>query len=150
MIDLRTEIKELSDALPKGLEKRLKPRTLASINDKVLDKNDQEIEQLIEEAYHYLKELRSDNKPAQKSFRKTMRLLKSKVRETYGYIEKGALVSEYMSIGIGIGLAFGAVFVAFNPALIAIGLPIGVAIGLGVGQQKENKADEDNKLYDSE
>ncbi|MEC9484864.1 MAG: hypothetical protein UMR38_03180 [Candidatus Izemoplasma sp.] len=140
-------IEALNDDLSAHLQKRLKPLRLVKIHNKLGDTEDEQVEALLNHAKDTLKDVKEGNRSVMKHFLKTIKELKQTVRDKYGYIEKGELVSEYMSMGIGISLAFGAVFMFINPAFIAITLAVGVAVGLSVGQHKENDAEKQNKLY---
>jgi hypothetical protein len=110
-------------------------------------KDDELVSHLIDLMIDHLQAIKSGKIEKKQQYLKLFKELKKHVKEKYGYVQKGSVQGEYMSLGIAFGLMIGVAFSTINTAFIAIGLPIGVALGLSLGTQKEKELEKDDKLY---
>ena len=141
------DIKAYNEKLIDKNRKKLKPLVLARLNDKLLEINDSEVEEMLQRITRLLKDISQGSVEDIKLYKKTFQSLKKLVRKKYDLIEEGTLQGEYMAMGVALGIAFGAAFSAIQVGLIGVGLPIGVAVGAGLGKQKEEEAKKKGKIY---
>ena len=128
-------------------KKRLNTQVLVNLLNKIKDKNNSDIDQLVNELLSTFKGTANMESFDQKLYRKQYALLVKTVRTTFGYIAKGTLVGEKMSIGIAIGVAIGAGLMTINAGFIGIGIAIGVSLGLVFGSSQEKKEEEKGNIY---
>lgn len=128
-------------------KKKYSVENLINLLKKTDLKDDELVSHLIDLMIDHLQAIKSGKIEKKQQYLKLFKELKKHVKEKYGYVQKGSVQGEYMSLGIAFGLMIGVAFSTINTAFIAIGLPIGVALGLSLGTQKEKELEKDDKLY---
>jgi hypothetical protein len=148
MESLNKKLDSLSNDMNDKTKKSLSIEHLNNVLKKLDDNNitNQETLKLVHAQIDLLAQVK-DSKVNAKAYHKHYRQLKTHLKDTYGYIQKGSIQSEYMSLGVAFGLLLGAALMTLNTTYLAIGLPIGVAVGLSLGSAKENTLEAKDKLY---
>lgn len=147
MNDYSETIESLSIRFDEKRNKKIASDLLQRLCYKLQDESNMEIDDLLKTTFEHYREVANNEEIKLKEYYKSLRLLRKKVKEIYGYTAKGELKDQYTSMGIALGVCFGAPFSVVNPAFIGIGIPIGLAIGIAIGQNKEKIADDEGKTY---
>lgn len=147
MNETSMKLQQLQSQCDEKKQKKYKIQTFINLCNKVEDKEDLILVELIRQSYDLLFQLIHGEDVKSKEYRKSFIRLQKTVRDLYGFTAKGQIRAEYTGMGIAIGVAMGAPFSAINPGLVGIGLPIGLAIGAGIGDKKEKEAEAQNKVY---
>jgi len=147
MEEKTNRLNEIKEQMIEKDKKKYSIENLINLSKKPDLKDDDLVNHLIDLMIDHLQAINSGKTDKKQQYLKLFKELKKHVKETYGYVQKGSVQGEYMSLGIAFGLMIGVAFSTINTAFIAIGLPIGVALGLSLGTEKEKKLEKEDKLY---
>lgn len=142
-----SEIKHITKDFDKKRIKKLKIDSLVSLNIKLIDLEDEDIEKSMLELKNILRNI-ADNEPKQyRSYRREFEVMKKNVIDKFGFYQKGSIIEKSIGLGLVFGIAIGAALTSMMTSSAAIGLVLGMSIGSAIGSKKEKEEEAAGNLY---
>ena len=136
---IETITKDLNDDQKKFLQLGSLKRLINKLDDQKLQPLTEDLDELIE----LLKPVSRDyTRRNRKPYIKKLQIIKKKVKEKYGYIQKGTLFSLYFALCFSMGTAMGVVF-----DNIAMGTSLGLLAAAVFSLIAEKDAEKKGLLY---
>ncbi|WKY47695.1 hypothetical protein Q5O24_15300 [Eubacteriaceae bacterium ES3] len=108
-----------------------------------------EVQQLVAEVEEMLEAVIEGglDKASIRAYQKAYKAMTVDIKKIYGIEPAGAIVSQYLAVGLSIGTGLGVALLSVNPAFISLGIGIGLSLGVALGSAKEKEAKKSGKMY---
>ena len=147
ILNYESEVRHITKDFDKKMIKKYSVDSLVSLNNKLIDMENHDIEKSMLELKSFLRNI-ADGEPKQRRiYRKEFESLKKSVIEKYGFYQKGSVIENSIGLGLVFGVAIGASLTSLLVSSAGIGLALGMAIGSAIGTRKEKELEAADKLY---
>jgi len=141
------EIEHITRDFDVKMIKKYKIDSLISLNKKLTNLENADIEKSMLELKRILKNIEDKEPKQNRIYRKEFEVLKKTVIKEYGFHQKGSVIESHIALGLVFGVSIGAALTNAMATSSGVGLAIGIAIGSGIGNKKEKVLEEAGKLY---
>lgn len=146
---LQQTLEALRKPLSEADSKKLKLEVIQRLLIKLEREEHAEIEQDMERLIQQIPDAAKDS-AIRKSFLKSLNAIQNKVKQAFGYVERGSLKGSFLGVGMAMGLCMGAGIGSVSEGMgfgVGLGMMIGLIIGLVMGGGREKKAEEAGLMY---